>query len=109
RLDGDGRAPFLGTAKYRFNDAGEVQLRLRTPAGGVGQVHWRLADEEEVKTNHVVKFDIAAGKDWHEVNGPLPSQGQVVQLRVYLAADKGPGELSALSASAKSGTKLRKK
>lgn len=96
RLELDGRNPFLGTAKYKFTNAAEVRLRLRAPAGGPGQVHWRLADETGFAPEHAVKFEIAASEDWREVVVPVAAQGSVVQLRVFLPADKGTVELSAI-------------
>ncbi len=112
RLTGSGRNAFLGTAKYKFTGAGEMHLRVRVPAGGPGMVHWRLADETEFKAEHVAKFDISASGEWQDIAVNVPAQGSVAQLRVYLPADKGPIELSALdarAASAKPAGKPRKK
>ncbi len=96
RLELDGRNPFLGTAKYKFTGAAEVKLRVRTPAGGPGQVHWRLAQETEFAAEHAVKFDLAAGDEWRDVAVPLPAQGSIVQVRLFLPADKGAVEVSTL-------------
>ena len=112
RLEADGRNPFLGTAKYKFTGAAELRLRVKAPAGGAGQIHWRLADETDFGAEHAVKFDLAASDEWRDVTVPVPSQGSVAQVRVFLPADKGALELSALDvrgASAKAQPKPRKK
>nr|MDQ3623563.1 N-acetylgalactosamine 6-sulfate sulfatase [Verrucomicrobiota bacterium] len=100
RLEGVGRASFLGTAKYRFSGAAEVRLRVRAPAGGQGEVHWRLADQSEFSPEQVAKLDFPAGDDWHDLTAAVPSQGNVVQLRLYLPAGQGPVELSAIDVRA---------
>ncbi len=96
RLQGSGRAPFLGTAKYKLIGPAEVRLRVRAPAGGPGQVHWRLADETDFSAEHAVKFDLPAGDEWRNVTVAAPAQGNVAQWRVFLPADKGAVELSTL-------------
>ncbi len=98
RLEGTGRAPFLGTAKYKFTGVCEVSLRVRAPAGGPGQIHWRLAEQAEFSPERVTKFDFPAGDEWRDVKVSVPSTGSVVQLRVFLPVDKGAVELSLLDA-----------
>ena len=89
RLEGSGKAPFLGTAKYQLAGAAEVRLRVRTPVGGMGQVHWRLSNEGDFDPESMVTFNLPPGDDWHDVTVAVPSDGPVVQLRLYLPADKG--------------------
>lgn len=112
RLEPSGRTPFLGTAKYRFNGEAEMHLRVRAPAGGPAQIHWRLAEESDFNAEHAVKFDIPAADDWRDVKVKVPASGSVAQLRVFLPADKGAIELSALEVKAASSpvkAKARKK
>jgi arylsulfatase A-like enzyme len=99
RLEGNGRTPFLGTAKYKFSGAGELRLRVKAPAGGPAQVHWRLEGENEFQPEHATQFDLTADAEWREVAVPVPSKGGVVQLRVFLPADKGPIELNRIDVS----------
>ncbi|MEQ1858508.1 MAG: sulfatase [Chthoniobacteraceae bacterium] len=108
RLEGSGRSPFLGTAKYKFTGAAELHLRVKAPAGGTGQVHWRLADATDFAAEHAVKFELAAGDGWRDVAVPVPSKGSVVQVRVFLPAEKGPIELSVLDVRAANAKTRRK-
>jgi arylsulfatase A-like enzyme len=113
RLESTGRKAFLGTAHYRFNGAATVRLHVRAPAGGPGEVQWRLADESDFAPAHTAKFDLASGNEWCDVTVPVPSEGSVVQLRVFLPADKGAIEVGALDvtsgAAAKGKPQPRKK
>jgi arylsulfatase A-like enzyme len=101
KLEMENGAPFLGTAKYRFTGAADMHLRVRAPAGGPGQVHWRLADETEFSPGHVAKFDFPSGDEWHDVTVALPAKGSVVQLRLFFPPGKNAVELSTLRVRAK--------
>lgn len=101
KLEMENRTPFLGTAKYKFTGAAEMHLRVRAPAGGPGQVHWRLADQAEFTPEHVAKFDFPIGDEWHDVTVPVPAKGSVAQLRLYLPAGKGVVEIATLGIRAK--------
>ncbi len=108
RLEGSGRNPFLGTAKYKFTGASKLQMRVKAPAGGPGQIQWRLADETDFAPDHLVKFDLGGGDEWRNVAVSIPARGSVVQLRVFLPADKGAIELTELSVGGSSAKSSKK-
>ena len=45
-----------------------------------------------------MKFDLPAADDWRDVKVKVPARGSVAQLRVFLPADQGALEISALYA-----------
>ncbi len=96
-LEADGRNPFIATvrlATLKYNGAVNVNLRLRTVAGGEGKIQWRTADQETFPSDgQVVTFKVAGGKAWSEVPVALPVNGSIAHMRVYLPAQNGPVEV----------------
>lgn len=89
-VEGEGRSPFLGTAQVKCPGPATVELRLRAPAGGAGKFQWRTEDQETFGEGQIVTYPLAAKSDWQDVRVDLPVKGKLVQLRIYLPAEKTP-------------------
>jgi hypothetical protein len=92
-VEGDGKKPFL--AMTRLNLQGPVTLRMRARSGGgAGKVQWRTSDQETFPaTGQAVDFMLPPGGDWGEARVPLPAEGSLLHLRLYLPARDGPVEI----------------
>ena len=94
----DGRRPFLGLTQFKHNGPVVMHLRVRSAAGGAGQVQWRTEDQSTFPAEgQTVPFQIPAGTDWSDVAVRIPAEGQLVHLRLYLPADRAPVELDAIN------------
>lgn len=93
-VEADGKMPFIATARLaalKYDGAVNLNLRLRTAAGGEGKIQWRTADQETFpREGQVVPFRITAGDSWSEVPVALPVNGQIAHMRVYLPAQSAP-------------------
>ncbi len=88
RVIGKGRQPFLGTAQVKFSGPLTLKLRVRSTAGGEGRIQWRIGSKNTFLSEHVVTFQVPAGTTWQDVSIPLPIQGKVSVIRLYLPAEK---------------------
>ena len=94
---GNGRLPFLGTARVRLNGPLKLKLVARSEAGGEGRVHWKTRGQDVFPaTGQSVDYHLPAGKAWQEVSVDLPVQGQPQVVRLYLPAETVPVELRSL-------------
>ena len=70
----------------------EVKLRIKTHAGGSGRLQWRTEDQELFpETGQVNSFKADGG--WQELSVPLAVEGRLVQVRLFLPAQKQPLEI----------------
>lgn len=102
-VTGEGKSPFLGIAGIKLT--GAAVLKLRTASGsGLGKVQWRTADQEEFPAEgQVVEFQIPAG-GMNTVEVPLPVEGSLAHVRVYLPAQDEPVVVESIALSATGGT-----
>ncbi len=97
KVEADGRSPFLGIGQLRQAGPMTLELRVRSESGGTGKVHWKTSEQETFpETGQVVEYKIEAGKDWQDVTVPLPIQGQVGIVRLYLPVAQSPVEIELL-------------
>lgn len=87
RLTATGPLPFLGTAQVRMPGPLELTLRVRSPQGGVGRVHWKAPAEDSFpRDTQQVVFDIPGGNTWETVSVAVPVMGTAGTVRLYLPA-----------------------
>ncbi|PQO43913.1 sulfatase [Blastopirellula marina] len=97
RVVGEGKQPFLGTARVKLSGPLKLTLTARCAEGGTGRVQWKTSGQDDFSTpGQSVNFEIPAEDDWHEVTVDLPVKGQTQIVRLYLTADKSPVELRAI-------------
>lgn len=97
RVVGDGRLPFLGTARVKLNGPLKLTLVARSESGGKGRVHWKTDGQDGFpETGQSVNYELPAGETWREVPVDLPIKGQPQIVRLYLPADKSPVELRSI-------------
>ncbi len=90
-VTGKGDALFLGFSAGKMNGPTEVKFRVRTATGGAGKVEWLPTPAAADKAKSV-PFQITAG-EWQEVSVPLPAEGALGIVRLYLPAQKEPVQL----------------
>ncbi len=78
---------------------------MQTASGsGPGKVQWRTADQAEFPAEgQVVEFQIPAGGA-KTVEVPLPVEGSLAHVRVYLPAQNEPVVVESIALSATAGT-----
>ncbi len=97
RVVGQGRAPFLGTARVNMSGPLRLTLTVRTTAGGTGRVHWKMRGQKTFpETTQSVAYELRAGKTWQEVTIDLPLKDRPQIVRLYLPARKAPVELRSI-------------
>lgn len=75
---------FLTRAGIEVPAGSRVRLVLQCPAGGSGQVAFRLAGDKDFQPDRRVAFQVAPRADWQTVELELPASGDVNHLRVHL-------------------------
>ena len=102
-VTGGGKSCFLGIAGLKFT--GAAVLKLQTASGsGAGKVQWRTADQAEFPAEgQIVEFQIPAGGA-KTVEVPLPVEGSLAHVRVYLPAQNEPVVVESIGLSATGGT-----
>ena len=90
-VTGKGDAPFLGFAAGKISGPTVVKFRVRTTTGGTGKVEWLPTPQAADKAKSV-EFQIPGG-EWQEVSVPLPAEGTLGIVRLYLPAQKEPVQL----------------
>ena len=98
RVEGDGRSPFLGTARVKHEGPMTLKLRVRTTKGGSGKVRWKTADQDGFsERDQTVEFTLRAGADWQDVVVDLPVKGKTSIVRLYLPAHESPVEVQSIA------------
>lgn len=91
---GDGRRPFLGMTQIKQSGPAVLKLRVRSTAGGPGQVQWRTASQETFPaTGQTADFTLTPGSEWQEVEVKLPVEGELIHFRLYLPAAQAAVEI----------------
>ena len=85
-VTGKGDAPFLGFSAGKTSGPTVVRFRVRTASGSEGKVEWLPTPAAADKAKSVA-FQITGG-DWQEVSVPLPAEGVLGIVRLYLPAQK---------------------
>ncbi len=97
RVVGEGRLPFLGTARVKLSGPLKLTLTVRGTLGEEGRVQWKMREQETFpKTGQSVTYKLAAGESWQEITVNLPIKGQPQIVRLYLPAVKAPVELRSI-------------
>ena len=97
RVIGQGRLPFLGTARVKLSGPLTLKLSARGTAGGEGRVQWKMKNQENFPaTGQSVTYKLPAGKTWREITIDLPIKGQPQIVRLYLPAEQNPVELRSI-------------
>lgn len=78
------QAGFLARAGIELPAGSRVRLVLQCPAGGPGQIAFRLAGDKDFQSDRRVAFQVAPQADWQTVELELPARGDVIHLRVHL-------------------------
>jgi hypothetical protein len=92
-IDADGFDPYLSAPVAGIEVPLVVQLRLRSHAGGTGQLFWTTDRHRGESPDRVVSFDIPGDGRWHEPIVPLPVEGAVASLRLDPVAGTGRTEV----------------
>lgn len=102
-VTGEGKSCFLGIAGLKLN--GAAVLKLQTASGsGPGKVQWRTADQAEFPADgQIAEFQIPAG-GMKTIEVPLPVEGNLAHIRVYLPAQDAPVVVESIALSATGGT-----
>ena len=104
RVTGEGRQPFLGTGQVKFSGPLTLKLRARSSSGGKGRVQWRTGGQETFpESAQVVTYNLPAGTTWQTISVPLPIQGKVSVIRLYLPAETTAVEVQSIQFLDKSG------
>ena len=90
-VTGKGDAPFLGFAAGKATGPTVVRFRVRTTTDGAGKVEW-LHTPQAADAAKSVAFKVTGG-DWQEVSVPLPAEGALGIVRLYLPAQNEPVQL----------------
>ncbi|PQO26374.1 N-acetylgalactosamine 6-sulfate sulfatase [Blastopirellula marina] len=94
---GDGRLPFLGTARVKLSGPLKLTLIARSESGGKGRIDWKTNGQDDFpETGQTTIYELPAGESWQEVTVDLPITGQTQVLRLYLPADKSPVQLRSI-------------
>lgn len=97
RVVGDGRLPFLGTARVKLTGPLKLTLTTRSVKGGQGRVTWKMPGQETFpEEGQTAAYELLAGDAWQQVTVELPIKGQPQIVRLYLPADKSPVELRSI-------------
>lgn len=97
RVVGEGRLPFLGTARVKLKGPLKLILATRSGMGGEGRVQWKMTGQEAFpETGQTVTYKLPAGEQWREVTVELPIQGQPQIVRLYLPLEKSWVELRSI-------------
>jgi len=88
-----GGQPFLANTKVQANGPVEVKLRLRARKKGTARLQWRTEDQDSFPATGQSQSFAVAGGDWQELKVPLPVEGRLVHLRLFLPAQKQPMEI----------------
>ncbi|MEZ6124587.1 MAG: sulfatase [Planctomycetaceae bacterium] len=97
RVVGNGRLPFLGTARVRLNGPLKLTLVARSESGGTAGIHWKTTGQDDFpETGQSVNYQLPAGNSWQEVTVDLPIKGNPQIIRLYLPAEKSPVELRSI-------------
>jgi len=103
RINPVGRQPFLANAKVRAIGPAQVRLRLRVPHNGPGRLQWRTEGQDAFPAAGQEKsFDVVGG-DWQELSVPLPVEGKLIHLRLFISDWKGPTEIDWIEIGPKDG------
>ncbi|MBL8828889.1 MAG: N-acetylgalactosamine 6-sulfate sulfatase, partial [Planctomycetaceae bacterium] len=104
RVEAAGRTPFLGTAQIKAARPFTLKLRVRSTAGGPGEVQWITQDQTEFPTTgQTVAFKLSAGDAWQDVTVDIPLTGSLKILRLYLPADTTPVEIASIQYASETG------
>ena len=79
-----------------------VTVHLRTQGKGELGVAWRLSDQKDFVAGNQVSQRIEAGAAWQSVALALPTEGNIVHLRVLLPGDGA--EIQRIEVSGPGGT-----
>ncbi|WDI41532.1 sulfatase [Bremerella sp. P1] len=94
---GDGRLPFLGTARVKLSGPLKVTLIARSESGGKGRIHWKTNGQDDFsKTGQSVDYELPSGESWQKVIVELPVKGQTQVVRLYLPADISPVQIRSI-------------
>jgi len=93
RISPSGRQPFIANAKVRANGPVEVRLRIKTQKNGEGRLQWRTEGQDGFpETGQRKSFEIGGG-DWRELTVPLPVEGRVIHVRLFMSDVKRTTEI----------------
>ena len=66
---------------------------MKTVMKGTARLQWRTAGQDSFpESGQQISFDVA-GADWQELGVPLPIEGQLVHMRLFLSDAKRPTEI----------------
>ena len=88
------KAAFITRSQIKLAGPVTAKLVLKTAAGGVGAIAWRMGDDKDFLPANRVTFDIKATPDWQTHEITLPANGRVIHLRVHVPP--GPAEFRTL-------------
>ena len=88
------KAAFITRSQIKLAGPVTAKLVLKTAAGGVGSIAWRMGDDKDFLPANRVTFEIKATPDWQTHEITLPANGRVIHLRVHVPP--GPAEFRTL-------------
>ncbi len=104
RITADGAQPFLGTGQVKRKGPLTLKLRMRSAAGGKGQVTWKTSGQDSFPvSSQTVAYDLAAGPTWQDITVSLPVEGTAGVLRMYFPAKNSPVEVQSIQFLDKAG------
>ena len=97
RIVGNGRTPFLGTARVHLRGPLKVTLTVRSAQGGEGRVHWKMREQKAFpETGQSVVYKLPAGKSWQKIALDLPIKGRPQIVRLYFPVQEASIELQSI-------------
>lgn len=107
RVVGEGKLPFLGTAKIKLSGPLKLTLTARSTAGGEGRLQWKMAAQETFpESGQCASYAIPAAKEWQNITVNLPIKGQPQIVRLYLPAQESPVEIQLIQFSDNQGREV---
>jgi len=93
KLSGDRGQPFLTNANLNFEGPLKVSMRIRSGKDGKGKLQWRTKDQKDFTAKGQSRDFSIEAEDWMELSVPLPVNGFLRHLRIFMPAGKEPLEI----------------
>ena len=93
KLSGNRGQPFLTNSNLNFEGPLKVSMRIRSGKDGKGKLQWRTKDQKDFTAKGQSRDFSIEAEDWMELSVPLPVNGFLRHLRIFMPAGKEPLEI----------------
>ncbi len=76
--------PFIACANLSVPGPATVTINLRSTTGGTTGLGWRTEGQRDFPPDQTMSVQLPPSDDWQKVNLLLPTEGQIIHLRVLL-------------------------